>query len=387
MEAYPQQFKQFETRESQSDIETQVQVPKSGRLVSLDVFRGLTILAMLLVNNLAGGEAAEKALGHAPWNGGMHLADLVFPFFLFIVGVAVPYASASRKKKGLTSGQYILKSAGRMLVLIFLGCLIDSSIARRPMFTIDVLQLIGMAYFVGALLYELPVYWRIPIAAVFLLAHWSAIRFVPIPNVGAGIFTEKTNLVSYVDQTYLRPIGISGIISVIPTSALVIVGTVIGDILRNDQSSKARRALLVMVSGLILAGIGLVWNVDLPFNKPLWTASYITFTAGLATLLLGFLYFGIDVRGIKRWSFPFEVFGTNAIVAYVLPILVKLYILRVWTFQTPGGVETNLQSAAIEYCRLLGGATLGGWLYTILYILFWWIVLLQFYRKKVFLHV
>lgn len=143
---------------------------RPGRLVSLDAFRGLTIALMLLVNNTALDTATPIQLTHAPWNGGIRLADLVFPWFLFCVGVAIPFASASFAKRGLPVWRYDLKALSRAVLLILLGCLIDSSLAKHPILDLGVLQIIGLAYLVGALLYELPSLRRGLLAALFLVA-------------------------------------------------------------------------------------------------------------------------------------------------------------------------------------------------------------------------
>jgi predicted acyltransferase len=130
-----------------------------------------------------------------------------------------------------------------------------------------------------------------------------------------------------------------------------------------------------------------LWNLDLPFNKPLWTASYILYTAGLGCIVLGLLYFVIDVKGWKRWSFPLLVLGMNAILAYVLPIAVKIYIFQGWTLPASGGSALSLQQTALKSLTAWAGSMYGGWLYTCGYILFWWLIILMFYKKKIFLRV
>jgi len=159
------------------------------RLVSLDAFRGLAILGMLLVNEKVLGPATPLQLKHARWNESPHVADMVFPWFLLIVGVAIPYAVASRRSRGMSPGAYYLDVVRRTVILVLLGCAINSSWADRPLLNMGVLQLIGLAYLVAALLYGLPLTARMVVAASLLAAHWAAIRFIPIPGIGAGIFT------------------------------------------------------------------------------------------------------------------------------------------------------------------------------------------------------
>jgi predicted acyltransferase len=359
----------------------------SKRLLSLDAFRGLTILGMLLVNNVALDAATPRQLTHAPWNRGVHFADLVFPWFLLIVGVAIPYSAASALAKGLRQWRYDLKVIGRAVTLVLLGCLIDSSMLKRPTFDLGVLQLIGLSYMVGALLYDLPLTRRLLVAAALLAAHWAAIRFMPIPGVGAGVFTEGQNLIYHLNRVYLQPISLRGLISLVPMGALALVGTALGDALRRDLDSPIPKVAQLLVAGLALAGIGWLWHFDLPFNKPVWTASYVLYAAGLGTLVLGALYLLIDVTGWRAWALPLIVPGANAIVAYVAPILVKLLILDAWKWKMPDGSLLPLSQAILHYCFVHAGRIRGGWLYTWGYILFWWLILLWLYRKRVFVRV
>jgi predicted acyltransferase len=250
---------------------------------------------------------------------------------------------------------------------------------------LGVLQLIGLAYLAGALLYELPFRWRVGAAAGLLLAHWAALRFVPVPGLGAGVITESDNLTAYLNRLYLQPIALKGLISVVPTAALVLIGTAVGDALRRDGKAGGRTALRLFAAGLGLGLTGWLWSLDLPFSKPLWSAPYIMFAAGWGTALLALLFAVIDVRGWRAWAFPLVVFGANAIAAYVLPILVKTYILQEWRW--PGGESVLLQQALLRFCTERAGRVGGGWLYTFSYIFFWWVVLWQIYRKRIFLRV
>lgn len=359
----------------------------SGRLVSLDAFRGFTIFGMLLVNNAAMDTATPRHFTHAAWNSGIHFADLVFPWFLLIVGVAVPYAYASHLKRGKTVSKYMQKAASRAIILFLLGCFIDSSIAKRPIIGLGVLQLIGLAYFFAVIIYQLPSRWRDAVALGLLLTHWAAIRFIPIPNLGAGAFLETGNLIYFLNQAFLQQYHLKGIISVIPTSALVLIGAAIGDLLRDQRRTPTIKAVYLINAGVILAVVGWLWNLDLPFNKPLWTSSYILYSAGMGSILLGVLYLLIDVEGWLRWPFPLVVFGMNAILAYVLPIIVKVYVLQGWHWFYSDGTSLSLQQAALHSLINIAGRVYGGWFYTCGYIVFWWLVLLIFYKKKVFLRI
>lgn len=362
-------------------------ISKAARLISLDAFRGLTILLMLLVNNAAVDTATPAQLTHAPWNGGIHLADLVFPWFLFCVGVAIPYSVASARAKGLSSWRCTLKIAQRTLVLVFLGCLIDSSEMKTPVFSMDVLQLIGMAYFVGALCYFLPRRARAAFAGMLLIAYWAAIKFLPVPGMGSGAFTESQNLIVYLDRLWLTRYHLDGLTSVVPTAALVMIGTVFGDSLRLERKTSQWRIAHLLTWGLILLVLGWVWNLSLPFNKPVWTPSYILFSAGSAALTFALLYWATEARGWAKWFFPLIVFGSNAIAAYVIPILAKTLILQQWTAPGSGGKPESLQDWWLHGFVAHLGRIPGGWAYTASYILIWWLMLWQLYRRRVFLRV
>jgi len=229
---------------------------------------------------------------------------------------------------------------------------------------------------------------------VLLAGHWAALRFVPVHGVGsAGQFTPDENFVAHLNTAYLAPLHLSGLVSVVPTSALVLLGTAAGDALRRESFGLLHRLAALLLGGLFLALLGLVWSRDLPMNKPLWTAPYILYTAGLASITLGLLYLFIDVgpQTKKRWwgwwALPLVVTGTNAIVAYVAPILVKVNVLQTWTWQMPDGGRLPLEQALQHASYGWLGRVPGGWFYTLVYVGVWWLVLLWLYRKRIFLRV
>jgi len=359
---------------------------KPDRLLSLDAMRGFTIFLMLIVNNMALDETTPRIVTHAPWNGGVYLADFVFPWFLFCVGLALPYSFASFSRKGLPWWRFILKAAQRTAMLVFLGCLIESSIVKRPVFSLGVLQIIGLAYFTGAVLYRLRWTLRITVAAVFLLSYGAAVQLIPVPGIGTGVFEENRNLIYYLNTTFLAPFHLKGLFSSIPTGALVMIGSVIAGLLRSKEMSEQKRLLIMAATGAAMTGLSLLWNLALPFNKTVWTPSYILLMAGLGTLVLELLYIIIDLQRLQKWAFPLYVFGSNAIVAYVVPILVKVLILQVVRIDTGAG-SVSLQQAAIKALIALLGLHYGSWSYTALYILIWWLILLILYRKKWFIRV
>ncbi|MBC7320952.1 DUF5009 domain-containing protein [bacterium] len=356
-----------------------------NRSLPIDTFRGITILLMLLVNNVAIDAITPYYLKHATWGGGVTLADLVMPWFLMIVGMSIPFSISSSRKRGVPLWRYNLKALKRTINLFLLGCFLTSSVYKQPYLGMEVLQLIGLAYFVGVIFCPLPILYRTSIASLFLVLHWAMIKFVPIPGVRPGTFTEDRNIIKYIDITYLQKFHLNGIVSVIPTSALVIIGSIIGTILMKRE---IRKKLIIFFSiGVLLILSGLAWNLDIPFNKPYWTSSYVLYSVGLGILLLDIIYLVVEIIRWRRWTFPFVVLGRNAILAYILPILFKVYILDGWTYRMPNGSVLSVKEAILHLLIIKFGLVIGGWSFTILYILAFWLFFLYLYMRGIFIKI
>lgn len=365
---------------------------KAPRLLALDAFRGLTIFLMLLVNNVSLGSQTPAQLMHAEWSGRVHVADLVFPWFLFMVGVAVPYAAASARKRHVSHGGYALKAVTRTAVLVGLGCLLASVAEHRLVWTLGVLQLIGLSYLCAAIAgIFFGVRGRVVLTALLLWAHSALLHHYPVPGVGADAITEQANAVKYLNETLLMPLGLKGIISVIPATAMVLIGTVAGDLLRRKKVPSLGKAGVLASCGAGLWAGSIFWGQTLPMNKPLWTGSYILYTAGLGCLVLSALYLLLDVpqgkvgRATRAAALPLVVFGSNAIVAYVAPILFKFTVLQGVTVATHTQGHVTLERALQEYCYQSMGRIHGGWVYTFGYIAVWWLVLAFLYNRRWFL--
>ncbi|MEN6357049.1 MAG: DUF5009 domain-containing protein [Armatimonadota bacterium] len=344
-------------------MDTCAQKQIGGRFLALDALRGLSVFLMLLVNNFGVGPDTPKFLMHAQWSGGVRLADFVFPWFLYCVGVAIPFSVASARKRAVPVWRYDLRSVRRVILLIALGVLVSSAAEHGLDFTLGTLALIGLSYAAGSLLYDLPAHRRAIIALLMLAAYWVVIKFLPNPGVHAGAFDEGRNIIHHINQKYLAPLNLDGLPLVIPTSALVMIGSLIGDLTRTDRISRNCKASVLAGCGAALVLAGYLWSFSIPFNKPLWTSSYVLFAAGTATIMLGIFHFAIDMRGRKIWAYPLLVFGSNAIVVYVAPIVFKSLVLH------PVHIST------------------GGWLRSLGYAAFWWIILWVLYRKRLFLKV
>ncbi len=331
-------------------------------MLSLDAFRGLTIALMLLVNNVGRRQDTPPQLMHAGYHG-LHLADFVFPWFLLCVGMAIPFSAASFQRKGLPEWRYELKILQRAAILFGLGVLLHSASEGQLVIEIGVLQLIAFSYIAGALLYDLPTHRRAIIAGLLLIGYGALIKFLPIPGVGKGHVREGVNAISYLNFVYLRRVGLEGLPLAIPTSCIVLFGTALGDLARQARFAVHSRALLLAAWGFVLVGVGELWAMRIPAIKPIWTPSYVLITAGTGTIFLSVLYALIDLRAWNAWALPLVVFGSNAILAYVAPILVKDLVLRAAHLYTSGLFRS------------------------IVYMALWWAVLYVLYRKRVFLRV
>lgn len=357
--------------------------PLPNRLVSLDAFRGFTIVSMLIVNNTGYDAAFSRQFRHAHWGEMVTFCDMIFPWFLFMVGVAVPYSAASFRKKFSGVIPYLFKVFKRSSLLVFLGILIECSLGKRIVIGMNVLQLIGLAYFCGALFYELPKKWRMGITVTLLVLHWALIRFVPIPGVGAGFFEADKNIIGHINKI-LRPYHLAGIVSVVPTTALVLIGTFFGDMFRRENIPGSTKLKTLLGLGGVLIVMGFLWRLDLPFNKAVWSASYILFAGGMGCMVLSAFFYLIDMKGFHKWAFFFVAFGMNAITAYFFTIIVRVHTLQEWYTKTAGGEKITLWKALLNFWTNLAGIMVGSWLFTGSYVFFWFLVMWWMYRKRVF---
>lgn len=302
--------------------------PAPERLLSLDVFRGLTVAAMLLVNNPGTWSAVYDPLEHAAWHGWTP-TDLIFPFFLFIVGVSMAYSLLPRRERGDAPGPLLGKAARRAAILVGLGLLL----AAFPYYTLDlshlrlpgVLQRIGLAFLLASavVLFTRPRA-QAGITAALLLGYWAAMMLVPVPGHGAGNLTKDGSLAAYVDRAVLGTNHLwasaktwdpEGLLSTLPAVATVLLGVFVGRWMRSERSA-AERLVGLFLAGNAAVAAGWMWNEVFPINKNLWTSSYVLFTAGLAMHTLAVCYWLVDVRGRRRWAMPFAWFGMNAIFAF-----------------------------------------------------------------------
>ncbi len=333
---------------------------RATRLLSLDVFRGITMASMVIVNNPGDWGNVYPPLLHAPWNGWTP-TDLIFPFFLFIVGVSLTLSRST-----MTSWPRVVRRAA----LIFLVGLLLTGIPRFPFATWripGVLQRIGVCYLAAATIFRLarrdgrsPGAQAMAVgawAAFFALSYWALVAWVAAPGGVAGDLSPAGNLGGFIDRTLIgvnhlyqrRPWDPEGILSTVPAIATTLLGCLAGLCL-GSTSPGTRKTLMLAGAGAAMVVVGLAWDRVFPINKNLWTSSYVAFAAGAAALMLAACYWMIDVRGWKRWTKPFEILGVNAIALFVLSALLAKLLMY-----------TNVTTGA-------GVVSLGRFLYSGLYV-------------------
>src|SRR5215510_4153382 len=310
-----------------------VQPALAGRLISLDVFRGLTIAGMVLVNNAGNWNAVYPPLLHAQWHGWTP-TDLVFPF---IVGVAIPLAFEKRKAAGGDQRDLYLKIFRRTAVIFGLGLALNAfpytmdklAHLRVP----GVLQRIALCYFFAALIFlKTRARTQVIIAATLLIGYWGVMKLVAAPTFERGDLSMEGSLASWVDRALLaghtyRPMyDPEGLLSTIPAIATALIGVLAGQWLMQKRESLDKIAGLFAVGALLVTS-GYVWDWFFPINKALWTSSYVMFTGGLALQLLALCYWAVDLKGYRRWAQPFVVFGVNALALYLLSSLMMKTLL------------------------------------------------------------
>jgi predicted acyltransferase len=358
---------------------------QSQRLLSLDAFRGFAIAGMLFVNNPGTWDPAivPHQLMHAEWFG-CTFADLIFPFFLFIVGVAMPI-SYERRKTELKFWKGILIAAKRAIILYLLGALLKSVSINEPVLHFGILQRIGILYFAAYLLLPLGMRVQAVIAGLMLFIWWGLMAFVSAPGVVTGSFDRDVNIAQYIDSFILAPNDKETIVSMIPGLSTVLFGVLAGRMIlaRKDHRSVVKNLLIAGVAGII---IGLVWNEVVPLSKILWTSSFAVYTAGWSALVLGILYWLVEMRGYSRPLFPFVVFGMNAITVYVGTGLFVRWVMLSWKVLYSGTV-TSLTGYFYKTFASFTTPTVGSLLYSFLIICIGWIACYWMYKKKIFLKV
>lgn len=369
---------------------------KPERLMSLDLFRGATIALMILVNDPGSREGSYWPLEHAHWNGWTP-TDLVFPFFVFIVGVAMAFSFTSRLLRGASRTELLKHVLWRGLLLAALGIFLNGFPNH---FGLDhwrfygVLQRIAVCYVITSVL-ELWGDWRTQLGVAFacIVGYWLIMRFVPVPGFGIPthdmpILDPDRNLAAWLDRKLLMghlyegTRDPEGVISTIPAVATCLAGLLTGKWLRTTRAQSAK-AIGMVVVGVLAIAAGKLWDSWFPINKKLWTSSYVLFTAGLALVVLAACYWLADVKRLRAWTKPVLVFGMNAIAAYFFSEFVsKIFetvqlsnglTLQEWIYQTLFVPIANTANASL--------------LYALAYVALCWAAMAVLYHKRWFLKI
>jgi len=356
------------------------------RLTSLDAFRGFAVAGMLLVNNPGTWDPAvvPSLLFHAEWHG-CTFADLIFPFFLFAVGMAMPFSDAKRREHGVSAWKGILIAARRALLLYLLGAFLKSASINAPVLHFGILQRIGVLYFIVYLLLPLRARWQAAIGVTLLFVWWAILAIVHGPGVIPGSFDRDVNAAQYLDSFILVPEDKETIISMIPGISTVLSGVLAGRFLmkQTDQKIVMRMLAIAGATGIVL---GLLWNFVVPLNKILWSSSFAVFTSGWSCLVFLLFYWVIEVRKMSKLAFPLIVYGMNAITLYVFTGLLVRWVMLSWRVSYKGAM-TSLTGYFYKSFASLAGPTIGSILYSTMIILIGWLLCYWMYRRKLFLKV
>lgn len=414
------------------------------RLISLDVFRGFTILLMTIVNNPGSWAAIYPPLKHAEWHG-CTPTDLVFPFFIFIMGSAIPFAMPTKQFDYAVFNKIIVRSLRIFCLGLFLnyfnkiellGVEGISLLLLRLMITFTVayallgnfslkiktylvfaifamllifaysqieafqdvripgvLQRIGIVYlFISILYLKTNLKIQLLVAASILLGYWILMAFVPVPGFGAANFEKGTNLTGWLDNlvlkghlwSYSKTWDPEGILSTFPAIATGIFGMFIGQVI-NLKIPKNEIIQKTAIIGITLLITGLLWSIVFPINKSLWTSSYVLYTAGIATICLTILYWIIDVLNYKKWIKLFLIWGVNPMIVFFFSGIIPR-ILSTIKIENPeiATEKINLQTYIYNHniVPLFSNPLDASLTYALVYAVFWSVILWIFYKNK-----
>jgi predicted acyltransferase len=348
---------QSDPRPASSGIEPK---PVSPRLESLDALRGFDMLWIVGADAIGGALAGLKGgivvhvlaeqMEHRPWEG-FHFYDLIFPLFMFMVGVAIPF-SLDRLVEREGKPAALRRVLRRFVLLYLLGLLYYGGFSEgyERIRLLGVLQRLAIGYTGASLLY---LYFRPRTIAMvcigILVGYWALLRFVPVPGFGAGDFAEGHNLTNWIDAHYL-PLrkwngdhDPEGILSNLPAIATCLLGLFAGLLLRDRERTPRMKLQWLVVAGVSSLVLGYLWGLEFPVIKKIWTSSFVLVAGGWSALLLATFYYLIDVRGWRGWAQPFVWIGCNALTIYLISRVVDFNKLS--AFFAGGEIAAALNAA------------------------------------------
>lgn len=366
--------------------------PTGGqRLYSLDALRGFDMFWIMgaeeIFKELAKAtgspvfEAISNQLTHPAWNG-FHMYDLIFPLFLFMAGVATPFSVGRELEKGNDRNRVLYRVVKRGIILVILGVVYNNGLHLRPFNDIrfcSVLGRIGLAYMFANIIYifskrntQIIWFWAL------IIGYWLLLKFTSAPGFPPGDLTMEGNFASYIDRSILPGklyLGIhdpEGLMSTIPAISTGLLGILTGSYIKKSPHEGSRKAFWTAVSGVFFIALALLWNLDFPINKNLWTSSFVCLVGGISLLLFSFFYYVIDVLGFKKWAFFFKVIGMNSILIYISGRFIN------WEYATNGFFQWLVELTAVPYNLVV---------MAVCYMAVKWTFMYFLYRQKVFLRV
>lgn len=380
------------------------------RLLSLDFFRGLTVAAMILVNNPGSWGYIYAPLEHAEWNG-CTPTDLIFPFFLWIVGVSIAFAMSSSKADPSTHRKTIIKAVKRGIILYLLGfflaifgkimaVIIDDKNLLEAFQTVrilGVLQRIGIVFIISSIIFlkaSNKTIFRIFI--LVLSVYWALMTFVPVPGVGYPNMEKETNLAAWIDRGMLTEAHTwaswktwdpEGVLSTLPAVGTCLFGILVGIWMRRKDVDNPTKVAWLFTTGIGAVILGLLWDLQFPINKSLWTSSFVLYTGGLASVGLALCYWLIDVQGYKKITTPFVVYGVNAITVFFLAGLMPR-LLNLIKITNADGTKSALLEKFYSTCFTPFFSPVNASLvWAISYVLGFYVVLYFMYKKNIIIKV
>jgi predicted acyltransferase len=359
--------------------------------VSLDVFRGFTLLGMVLVNSHPG--EIYPALAHGGWNK-WTFTDLIFPFFVFIVGVAIPYSFTSRLERG-ASRQELFWQILRRCVLLFAVGLFLNAVPQFDLSTLrimNVLQRIAICYFLASIIF---VYLRMKtksivwLSGAILVLYFVLMKFIPVPGYGAGVLEPVGNWGNYIDQQIIAGRMQHGtwegksLLGSFPALVTMLMGLLTGVHLRTTHSAYEKLTHLYFYGCMCMAA-GAIWSLWFPINQNLWSSSLVLFMGGMALVFLATCYYIVDLKKITWWTLPCLIFGTNSIAVWVFSQLGMKTLMAI-NITGPNGTAVNLWKAGGDRLAYYFGPLNGSLLFAVLYDLFWLGVMGILYWRRVFI--
>ena len=380
------------------------------RLLSLDFFRGLTVAAMILVNNPGSWGHIYAPLEHAEWNG-CTPTDLIFPFFLWIVGVSIAFAMSSSKANPSTHNKTIFKAIKRGVILYLLGFflaifgkLVAVAIADKGLIEafqtvrlLGVLQRIGIVFIISSIIFiKFSNKAIFKIFMIILAVYWALMTFIPVPGVGYPNMEKETNLAAWIDRGVLTEAHTwasaktwdpEGVLSTLPAIGTCLFGILVGVWMRRKHIDNPTKVAWLFTTGIAAVILGLLWDLQFPINKSLWTSSYVLYTGGLASVGLALCFWLIDVQGYKKITTPFVVYGVNAITVFFLAGLMPR-VLNLIKITDADGSETALLEKFYLTCYTPYFSPVNASLvWAITYVLGFYILLYIMYKRNIIIKI